>query len=208
MAGNRVMNVIKCEKCGAECAEGTNFCRQCGAPIDPESVTPPSEQATALLEQPANVATHRFQARPTGPEPGRSPQPDYAADANRPPVNVAPPASPQNRRGIMIVAFVLGVITVIVVAAVLGLRGHSEKTGNLVYPGARTVVDMTGDGGRALHLETKDAFSDVEAWYQKQLKPDKTMRLTSSSVVMKNRTTTATLASEGDKTSILIKVAP
>ena len=193
------MNVIKCQKCGAECAPGTSFCRQCGAPIDPEATTAPSEQATVLLDQSVNAATQRFEPRATGPDPVRLVQP----------VVEAPETRATSRRGIIIGAFVLGVITVICVAAVLGLRGRGETTSNLVYPGARTVVDMTGEGGgRALHLETSDPFSTVEEWYQKELKPHKTMRLTSSSVVLKNDKTTATIASEGAKTSILIKVAP
>ena len=55
-------------------------------------------------------------------------------------------------------------------------------------------------------LETADPFTAVEAWYQKALKPEKTMRLTSTSVVLKNGATTATIAAEGNKTNILIKV--
>ena len=192
------MNVIKCQKCGADCAQGTSFCRQCGAPIDPEAATEPSEQATALLGQSVNAATHRFEARATGPDPVRFAQPEAEPTETR----------ATSRRGILIGALVLGVITVICVAAVLGLRARRETTSNLVYPGARKVVDMTGDGGRALHLETSDSFSTVEEWYQRELKPHKTMRLTSSSVVLKNDKTTATIASEGAKTSILIKVAP
>ena len=191
------MNVIKCQKCGADCVQGTSFCRQCGAAIDPETATVPSEQATALLDQSVNAATQRFEPRATGPDPAR-----FA-----PPVVEPTETRATSRRGILIGAFVLGVITVICVAAVLGLRGRGETTSNLVYPGARTIVDMTGDGGRALHLETADSFSTVEEWYQKELKPEKTMRLTSSSVVLKNDKTTATIASEGAKTSILIKVA-
>ena len=193
------MNVIKCQKCGAECAPGTSFCRQCGAPIESEAAAAPSEQATALLDQSVNTATQRFEPRVTGPDPVRLQQPVVEPTDTR----------ATSRRGIVIGAFVLGVITVICVAAVLGLRGRGETTRNLVYPGARTIVDITGEGGaRAVHLETSDPFSTVEEWYQKELKPHKTMRLTSSSVVLKNDKTTATIASEGAKTSILIKVAP
>lgn len=186
------MSTIKCQKCGAVCAAGTSFCRQCGHEIDPSAGLEPSEAATAVLD-PSNIAaTQRFEARTTGPE--RLPQPVMEKNAG-------------GRRAILIGAFVVGVLAVICVAAVVGLRGRSETTENLMYPGARTIVDMTNErGGRALHLETSDSFEKVEAWYQKQLKPDKTMRLTSTSVVLKNARTTATIASEGTKTSILIKV--
>ena len=188
------MNVIRCQKCGADCAEGTNFCRQCGSVIDPAPAQPLSEQATAILNQP-DVATQRFEPRTTGPERGRLPQP--VAESTK-----------GSRRGILIGAFVLGVITVICVAAVLGLRHKREATRNLMYPGARTVVEMTGEGGRTLHLETSDSFAAVEEWYQKEMKPHKTMRLTSTSVVLKNDKTTLTIAAEDAKTNILIKVAP
>jgi hypothetical protein len=193
------MNVIKCQKCGANCAEGTSFCRQCGAPIDPESPKASSEQATVLLDQSVNAATQRFEPRAT------SPDPVHVQRSVQQPVQTAP----GNRRGILIGALVIVVIGVVCVATLIGLRARGETTAKLVYPGASTVVDMTGeDGGRALHLETPDSFSNVEAWYQKQLKPEKTMRLTSTSVVLKTAKTTATIASEGAKTSILIKVAP
>jgi hypothetical protein len=66
---------------------------------------------------------------------------------------------------------------------------------------------MTGEGGeRALQLETSDPLNEVEEWYQKTLRPQKTVRLTSMIVVLKNENTTATIASEGNKTNILIKM--
>jgi hypothetical protein len=87
------------------------------------------------------------------------------------------------------------------------MRSHSASS-DLIYPGARTVVDMTSNGGgRAFHLQTPDSLEKVEAWYQKTLKPEKTMRLTSTSVVLKNAKTTATIAAEDNTTNILIKVA-
>ena len=119
----------------------------------------------------------------------------------------APEKSGGSRRAVLIGALVIVIIGVISVAALIGMRNHRAASGDLIYPGARTVVDMTGAGGRALHLQTSDSFSTVEAWYQKALKPEKTMRLTSTSVVLKNNTTTATIASEDDKTNILIKVS-
>jgi hypothetical protein len=199
------MNQTKCEKCGAPCVAGTSFCRQCGAPIDntpaqvvTDSSQAPSEQTTVLLNQSANVTTQRLESRATGPDRGRLPDPAEVPTQTR----------GTNRRGIFIGALVIVVIGVICAAALVGIRGHSEASGNLQYPGAKTVFDITGEGGRALHLETSDSFSDVEAWYQKELKPYKTMRLTSNSVVLKNNKTTATIASEGMKTSILIKEAP
>jgi hypothetical protein len=77
----------------------------------------------------------------------------------------------------------------------------------LLYPGALTLMDISNpDGGRALQLQTSDPLEKVEDWYDRNLRPQKTVRLTSSSVVLKNENTTATIASEGGMTNILIKV--
>ena len=181
---------MTCQNCGAECPEETNFCRQCGAPIA-------SEQTTALLNNPADgVTTQQLESRATGPN-RRSLSDSLTASVPE-----------KSRRPILIGAVVITIIGLISVAALLGMRNHSEASSSeLMYPGAKTIVDMTNErGGRALHLETTDPFTAVETWYQKALKPEKTMRLTSTSVVLKNGPTTATIAAEGNKTNILIKV--
>jgi predicted N-acyltransferase len=85
----------------------------------------------------------------------------------------------------------------------------TAEAGALIYPAAHTVLDMTpGDGSRTMHLQTKDALDRVESWYQTNLKLSKTMRLTSTSVVMKKEKVTITLVEEAGITNILIKQAP
>ena len=184
------MHMTICQKCGAECPPETNFCRQCGAPIA-------SEQTTALLNQTDGVTTHRLESRETGRNRSSSSQPAGA-----------PAAEKSSRKAILLGAMVIVALGVISVAALVGMRKHNAASGDdLVYPGAKTVVDMTNaSGGRALHLQTSDPFETVEAWYQKALKPEKTIRLTSTSVILKNGKTTATLAEENNVTNILIKV--
>jgi hypothetical protein len=90
------------------------------------------------------------------------------------------------------------------------LSSHSGTTDSaaLFYPGSKVIVDMTSNGGRALHLQTEDSLERVVAWYDASLKPTKTMRLTSTSVVLKNQNVTATIAAEAGKTNILIKINP
>jgi len=113
----------------------------------------------------------------------------------------------KSRRPIFIGAVVIAIVGVVTAATLLGMRSHSAASSDLIYPGARTVVDLSSQGGgRALHLQTPDSMDKVEAWYQKTLKPEKTMRLTSTSVVLKNDKTTATIAAEDNTTNILIKV--
>lgn len=184
------MQNMTCQNCGAECTAGTNFCRQCGAPIA-------SEQTTALLEQTDGITTQQLQSRATGPN-----RHTARADATGSSV------TEKSRRPILIGAVVIAVVGLISVAVLLGMRNHNKASSDLMYPGAKILVDMTNErGGRALHLQTSDPFTTVEAWYQKTFKPAKTMRLTSTSVVLKGGTTTVTIAAEGNKTNILIKVA-
>jgi len=87
------------------------------------------------------------------------------------------------------------------------MKSHSRTTDSaaLIYPGAQTVVDMTSDEGRAIQLQTGDSLDRVLAWYDASLKPTKRMRLTSTSFVLRNQNITATIATEDNKTNILIK---
>jgi hypothetical protein len=87
----------------------------------------------------------------------------------------------------------------------LGSQSLTTDNAELIYPGARTVVDMTSDEGRAIQLQTADSLDQVLAWYQGSIKPTKTMRLTSTSFVLRNQNVTATIATENNKTNILIK---
>ena len=104
----------------------------------------------------------------------------------------------------------LVVIGIVVSVATVKIRNHSTATNNagLIYPGSQTVVDMTTDAGRAIQLQTGDSLDKVLAWYDASLKPTKTMRLTSTSFVLKNQNVTATIATEDNKTNILIKQSP
>jgi hypothetical protein len=187
------MQDMKCQKCGAECAAGTNFCRQCGAPIA-------SEQTTALLNPTDGITTERLESRATAPNRGPLPVDGPSVTALE--------KSAGGLKTKLIVLLVIVLIGVITAVAIVGFRSDDAASSDLIYPGAKTVLDMTSEGGgRALHLQTSDPFTAVEAWYQKNLKPEKTMRLTSSSVVLKNAKTTATIATDDNKTNILIKVS-
>jgi hypothetical protein len=74
-----------------------------------------------------------------------------------------------------------------------------------MYPGSRTIVDMSDSGGAVLQMETPDALENVRAWYEANLKPTKTLRVTSASVIQKKENVTVTLVSEDKLTSIVIK---
>ena len=104
----------------------------------------------------------------------------------------------------LVVLLICGIVASV---AYVRIRSHSQTTDDatLIYPGSKTIVDVSSSDGRAIQLQTGDSLEQVIAWYEKSIKPTKTMRLTSTSVVLKNENVTTTLAGEGGKTNILIK---
>lgn len=187
------MTQLKCGSCGTDLLPATSFCRQCGAAITADAHIESSEQPTAILGNADSATTQRLHARATGP------------------AMTARPSAPSRRKIAISVAVVLLVIGLISAVAIVRKRSHTEAPAaiQLKYPGAQTVVDMTNtDGSRTLQLQTPDALDKVESWYQKNLRLTKTMRLTSTSYVMKNDKVTITLASEDRKANILIKQRP
>ena len=115
----------------------------------------------------------------------------------------------------MVVAIIAVGIAVFSIVAINRMRNSTPADATatsdsvLFYPGAKSIVNMTNnDGSRTIQLETNESLDRVERWYQTNLKFRKIMRLTSSSLVMKNEKMTITLASEGNKTVILIKQLP
>jgi hypothetical protein len=191
---------LNCRTCGAELLDGTSFCRQCGAAIIPEVVADSSERTTSLFSETDTVATQRLDSRPTS-EPRRAPMLDAGSEAGK----ARKPWTP------VLALIVVGLIiaTLVGVVAIKRIRTQSRTvtTDPLLYPGAQTLLDISNpDGGRALQLQTSDSLDKVEKWYDRNLRPQKIVRLTSSSVVLKNENTTATIASEGGMTNILIKV--
>lgn len=198
------MIILKCDVCGAELLPATSFCRQCGSAVGDTNAEMRSEATTALLgAPPLSSTTQRLDPRPTSPEPGRH----HPAGA----IAVGSPPSPRRKLvilGFALVLIVVGILTTIVVIRMQNAAPTSDA-GALIYPGSKTVVDLANtDGSRAIQLQTKDPVARVESWYQTNLKVLKTMRLTSTSVVMKKEKVTITLAEEDGTTNILIKQAP
>ena len=170
-----------------------------------------SEGTTLTLnERVEDVTTQRLDPRPTSPDRGLLRSPVLNSNA----VAATRAHDLPRRRGIPAVAIVGGIVLLIVIGivssvAVVRMRSHGRTTDSaaLIYPGSQTVVDMTSDEGRAIQLQTGDSLDRVLAWYDASLKPTKRMRLTSTSFVLKNQNVTATIATENNKTNILIKQA-
>ena len=178
------------------------FCRRCGEPAT-NSLAPPdsSERPTEMLDQKANLSTSRLKPRTTSPE-----TPKVMADFNG---EKDLPAQTKRRRTILIGSAILVLLICGLIASVAYVQLTSpdriRDDATLFDPGSRTIVDMGSEDGRAIQLQTNDPLDKVIAWYEKSIKPTKTMQLTSTNVVLKNQDVTVTLASEAGKTNILIK---
>lgn len=184
---------------------GANFCRRCGAVIadgsSPEVNS--SELPTELLDH-KNLTTSRLNPRATSPEtPLRAVVPDL-------PAGEYDAADQRSRRRWTLIgsAFVVLLLCGIIAAVAYVRSGTQNRTtddATLFYPASQTVVDVSSGDGRAIQLQSGDSLEKVIAWYEKSIKPTKTMRLTSTSVVLKNQNVTVTVATESGKTNVLIK---
>jgi hypothetical protein len=203
------MNVPRCSACGAELLPEANFCRQCGATVTSGSAVITSEEPTLNLnERVYDVTTQRLDPRATSPGRGslkNSIGNSVAAASLR-------GQAPVSQRKIPLALIVGGIALIVIIGivssvAVVRMRSHriTANGATLIYPGAQTVVDMTSDEGRAIQLQTGDSLDRVLSWYDASLKPTKRMRLTSTSFVLRNQNVTATIATENNKTNILIK---
>ena len=190
------MTEVKCHTCGADLLPGTGFCRRCGAAVPGSCGIDSSEQPTAIFPDKTTATTQRLHPRSTSP--------------TRSEHQTTKPTG--FRRNVILLAFSIVLLLGVVAAlGVLSDRNPSSAPAGeaLLYPGATTKVKMRHDqGDRTIQLETTDSLDRVESWYQSQVKVDKTIRLTSNSVVMKNQKVSITLAVENNKTNILIKEMP
>ena len=201
------MSQAICTKCGADLIPGTSFCRKCGqlATESPSS----SEQVTAIFGQSQDgVTTKLLDPRPTTP--------GYEVNSQ----SLAAPStsltgSKRSWPKLITIGVVLSLLIVVSVGVVWSLRSGSRSASpssvqisrSLIYPGSRTVVDLGDSGGAVLQLETTDALDKVQAWYDSNLKPTKTLRVNSTSMILKREKVTVTLVSEDKVTSIVIKQA-
>jgi hypothetical protein len=176
------------------------------------------EQPTAILNQPiSRPTTDRFDPRPTG-APGVAPL-SYGESSAPVFSPSGPPALTQSSgsmRGLIIVIVifvvllglgsVVGVMRSGIISRIQGRSSVSQSINqSLIYPGAQTVLNVDSGGGRGvLQLKTTDSLDKVADWYAATLKPTKTIRV-GPTVIMKSDNATATIISDGDNTSIVIK---
>lgn len=195
------MSSLTCRQCGAELFPGTNFCRQCGTAIAATGQTE-DERGTTLFDESDLIATQRLDPRHTSPEQQRLHVPVQAPVVAR---------TTSAYRVIVITAVVLLALAGIVGLVSIRMRKHARiaSANNVIYPGARKLMDVVADGGgRAIELDTSDSVDSVANWYRTILQPQKVVQLTSTSVVMKNEKTTVTIVGGDNRTNILIKTIP
>jgi hypothetical protein len=109
--------------------------------------------------------------------------------------------------GLIILA--MAAISAVVLTSFRDRNSASVRT-SLIYPGAETVLDMTRDDESVLQLRSNDPLEKVVGWYVANLKPTKNANLSETSVLLKTDRITIGIASENNKTNILIKrhIAP
>jgi hypothetical protein len=161
------------------------------------------ERPTKLFSESDVATTHRLDPRPTRPE--------------RELLNLPLPPSSEGHKSngnrILLIGIALFLLIAGIVSTLAFVRHRSSSqvatADEVSYPGAKRVMELVSEGGgRAVQLETGDSLAEVRDWYQRVLKPEKVVQLTSGSIIMKNEKTTATIVTEGDKTNILLKIVP
>jgi uncharacterized Zn finger protein (UPF0148 family) len=200
-----MMSNITCSGCGAEIADGTRFCRQCGQSSVESGDS--AEAVTQVFETQGKdvISTRRLKPQPTNPT-------DYALSesaSSTDPVTKRLQTDRQSRHALIrnLVILFLVVAAVVVLMMIWRSRSASSISRSLVYPNAETIVDMKSEEGSALQLRTRDPFNRVVDWYVANLKPTKTMKLTESNVLLKAGNITAVIAAEDNETNIVIKQA-
>jgi len=167
--------------------------------------TATSEQITAVLSPDQDAATtKRLDPRPTTPGYDRGSESLVHT-------TTLPDKSVYSWPKLVTAGILVLILVAVSVGVIWSLRARSRTADaiqinkSLIYPGSRTIVDMSDSGGAVLQLETSDALENVRAWYEANLKPTKTLRVTSTSVIQKKENVTVTLVSEDKLTSIVIK---
>lgn len=231
------MSTIICAKCGAEIVAGSRFCRRCGEPahvaaressvLEAETrifTAPPTDQATP---------TQHINSPLTGPaymSPGQMPTPPAAL------TKPLEPSGTTTKIALICLLLLLLIVpvTFAVVKMLKGrtgqtqppvvtapeipppppppppptARGGSSATNNpLVYPGAETVMEITGrEEGHVLQLRTGDPFNKVVEWYVEKVKPTSTVRTPGENVtVLRGEGINVVITDTGAQTEIIIR---
>ena len=228
------MSNVTCARCGAEIVAGSRFCRRCGEPA-PVAARESSvlEAETRIFTPPPTghaTPTEHINTPLTGPaymSPAQTPTPPTAP--------TKPLESSGWTARLVLIGLLLALLIVPITFAVFKLlksgssrtqppvvtvpeippppppppaRGGSAATNNpLYYPGAETVMEVTGqEEGHVLQLRTSDPLDKVVRWYVEKVKPTSTIKTPGDNVtVLRGEGVNVVITGGGDQTEIIIR---
>jgi zinc ribbon protein len=201
------MSAVTCGSCGAEIADGTSFCRQCGEHVPPMSSASTLEATTRALDAPADGRPSTLPLNPKTTSPRYDSQLISQPSLTAKGLGATIRKRPLLTGGLIILAMAL--ISAVILTSFRDRNSASVRT-SLIYPGAETVLDITSGDGSVLQLRSDDPLEKVVGWYVANLKPTKNAKLSETSVLLKSDRITIGIAAENNKTNILIKrqIAP
>jgi hypothetical protein len=230
-------HITSCARCGAEIAAGSRFCRRCGQPAPVAArESSVLEAETRIFTTPSTAhatPTQHINSPPTGPaymSPGQMSTPPAAQTK---PLETSGATTRWALIGLLLILLIIPVAFAVVmilesrnsptqppVVTVPEIpppppppppptaRGGSSATDNpLVYPGAETVMEMTGEEeGRVLQLRTGDPLDKVVQWYVEKVKPTSTIKTPGENVtVLRGEGINVVITGGGSQTEIIIR---
>ena len=228
------MSSMTCTKCGAEMTAGARFCRRCGQPAPDapaRSVLEAETRVFATRDQEPNASTQHINSPPTAPaymSPVEMPAPPAAAPVTK----SLRPSSSTARVLLACLVLLLLIFPVALVAMKLvsdrisrpetpvvtvpevppppppppANGGPAPINSALVYPDARTLLDVTKTDGHVLQLRTRDPLDKVVRWYIDKIKPSETVKMREGNMtILRNEDIRAIITSAGNETDIIIR---
>ncbi|HEX8650575.1 MAG TPA: zinc ribbon domain-containing protein [Pyrinomonadaceae bacterium] len=227
------MSSTTCTKCGAEMTAGARFCRRCGQPAPEapaQSVLEAETRVFATRDREPNAATQHINSPLTGPaymSPGEMPAPPAA-----PVTKSLQPSSSTTRVLLAGLVLLLLIFPIALVAMKLasdrnsrpetpvvtvpeippppappsGSGGSAPISSALVYPNAKTLLDVTKRDGHVLQLRTSDPTDKVVQWYTDKIKPSETVKVPGGNMtILRSEDIRAIITSVGNETDIIIR---
>jgi hypothetical protein len=87
-----------------------------------------------------------------------------------------------------------------------GSGGSAPIDSALVYPNAKTLLDITKTDGHVLQLRTGDPPDKVVRWYTDKIKPSETVKVPGGNMtILRSEDVRAIITSVGNETDIIIR---
>ena len=87
-----------------------------------------------------------------------------------------------------------------------GKVGTNHISPDFIYPGAKTMMDLTrANGGSLLQLQSTDSFAKVLDWYTAKLNPKSVIKTGGANAILKSDEVMAIITAAGEGTNIMLK---